>query len=505
MGDFGAHNTRISIQSLPLRLTSFPPNLPRTPSPLARTDSAGWYICENEDFPIELPGSPKIVLPPSASQCRTSSDVEILSQTPSLKLGIPEPSNSTTLEPTPSQPNGSARQPQTTKFKRAIDKVIEEQSDVSAKRAWLQQLRQRLKRKRDEEGAFRASIIRKLNALSTRIETRPLGSEFEQLQSVTDAYLDLERNYTQVEDELIVEEVALFETMKKLSDMLQQTPVPAAMEDTVLSDSESDDTSSTISGSQQVPPSVSAYLSRVGDMRLLRERLAELELEWLTIVDKQSVRQKFGIPMDEESLEFLRDYDEERGQIQEELSEAFHDVKRLRAICDNEGVVMDQYAKGIESVYEDYRDETTQQPTDPLKTSPTDDNHPFFEVGPGQLNRTTFINKWLLHRLRHSTVEISRLKSLPELQSLADKGWDQANISRLALTMWFTDDSTVLSPPSTPSVDCLSENEAELGKDAPQELENRSKMERARSTIGKCNSDRHSRSNPPHRVRSLSV
>ena len=505
MGDFGAYNTDISVQNLSLGFPSIPSNLPRTPSPLARTDSAGWYLCENEDLPIQPHDSLTSLLNPSVSHGGISGDIEIISPTSSLKLGKPEPGNPTSPEFTPSQQNGSAHLPQYAKFRKSIDAIIKAQSDVSAKRMNVRELRQKMKHKRNEEGISRALLMKKLNALSTQIEMRSLGSEFEQLQSVTNEYLDVEVNYNQVEDELMVEEYALFQMMTKLSELLQQNLGPSDMEDTLLSDSESDDTSSTISSLQQVPPSVAAYLSRVGDMRLLQERLAELDTEWLAIVEKQGVRQKIGIPMDEESLEFLRDYDEERRQVQDELNDIFHDVKRLRAVCDDEGVVMDQYAKGIEAVHEDYLDENTQQPTDPLRTSATDDSQPFFEVGPGQLNRTMFINKWILHQLRHSRVEITRLKSLPELQSLAEKGWDAANISRLALTMWFTDDAAVLSPPSTASVGYFSENEADSAKRALQKLENHNSLEGPRPTIRRCNSDRYLRSPPPARFRSLST
>ncbi|RJE24961.1 hypothetical protein PHISCL_02725 [Aspergillus sclerotialis] len=503
MGDFGAYNTDISIQNLSLGFAGIPSNLPRTPSPLARTDSAGCYLCEHEDIPIQPHDSPTGLLHPSTSYGRISGDIEIISPNSSLKLGKPEPGNPTSSEFTPSHQNGSVHQPQHAKFKKAIDAMIKAQSDISAKRMNVRELRQKMKHKRNEEGVSRALLMKKLNALSAQIEMSSLSSEFEQLQSVTNEYLDVEMNYNQVEDELMVEEYALFQMMTKLSELLQQNVAPSVMEDTQLSDFESDDTSSTISSLQRVPPSVVAYLSRAGDMRLLQERLAELDTEWLSIVDKQGVRQKMGISMDEESLEFLRDYDEERRQIQDELNDVFREVKRLRAVCDSEGVVMDQYAKGIEAVHENYLDENIHQPIDPLETSATDDNQPFFEVGPGQLNRTTFINKWILHQLRHSRVEITRLKSLPELQGLADKGWDATNISRLALTMWFTDDAAVLSPPSTPTVGYFSENDVEPAKWARQKLDN--PLERSRPTIRKCNSDRYLRSHPPRRFRSLSV
>lgn len=148
-------------------------------------------------------------------------------------------------------------------------------------------MRQKLKYKREEEGALRAKVTKRLNALSAQKgDIAPLSSELEQLQLATDAYLDLERNYNQTEDELEEQEYALFKTLNKLSNFLQQNSTKVSLEAPKINDYSSDSTSSTASGGQEIPPTVAEYLSRVRDMHILQERLSELESEWLTIADQ---------------------------------------------------------------------------------------------------------------------------------------------------------------------------------------------------------------------------
>lgn len=512
MGDLGAHNAEISINNFPTNLSTLS-SLPRTPSPLSRIHPAGWYLCENKGFSI--PQESIALLALLASRDDIADGIEDLPSTPSITHGQYEQQTPTAPERAVNHPNGSAHLQHTAKLKQALDTAIDQHIDASAKRLAVRELRQGLKYKREEEGAVRATLMKKLNALSTQNgSSAPLLAEFEQLQSVTNAYLDLERNYNRAEDELGAQEYALLKTMNKLSDLLRQTPTPAVFEAsepaTEPGDYGSDDTLTTVSGVQPVPPSVAAYLSRVGDMHILEERLAELHSEWRDIADKQALRERVGLPISDEFLGFLRGYDEEQRQIKKELNEVRVDLNRLRNICNNEGVVMDEYAKDIDVFHDcyDFRpDEFAHQPEDPLKISDTEHLYSFSEPGSGKLDRTTFINKWILQQLRQSTVEIKRFKSRPELQDLGRLGWDDANISRLALTMWFTDDMSAPSLPATVSGGGhIEKNEdgADLSNEAAQEPDSESLWDRRLPTIRRWNSDRYLRSDPP-RVRSLSV
>ncbi|RMJ29079.1 hypothetical protein PHISP_00022 [Aspergillus sp. HF37] len=502
-GGMDVRNVEHSVHNISLSLPDSLANPRGSPSPMARGALGSWYLCENEDLPVpRQPGSQEMLPPPYSE---IGSDPEIVSPTLSLaKRKCDE------KEPTPpasvvSQRPERGRGAQPARLKDAIDRMIESQSEVSAKRLSVRELRQGLKYKREEEGALRAAVMKKLNILSAQTaDTTPLLPELEQLRSATNAYLDMERDYNQAEDELEEQEYAVFKSMKRLSDFLRHNSAPDAMEAPEFSAfNNADEASSTVSGIDEVSPSVAEYLSRVGDLRILQERLSELDGEWMSVTENQSLRQRVGIPMTEESLQFLHRYDEQRMQIQDEMNDVLLDINRLRAACDNDGAAMDQHAKGIDGLQ---LGEITQQPEDPLKTPAVGDTHALFEPGTSeQLSRTTFINKWILHHLRHSSVEIGRLKSLPELQSLEDEGWDEVNISRLALTMWFADDVDASSASSSPLESHAEQKEVSYNDDSPEGHKNDSAWEGTRPMLWRGNSDGQIGSYSPRRLRSLTT
>lgn len=472
------------------------------------TDSGGWYFCENEDLPSPAQRSPQeALLPPHETRSGLISDPEIISLSSLLTRGKRDQ-----LEPDPpaslsDQQSEGGHGNQSGRLREAIERMIESQIEVSAKRLKVRELRQGLRYKREEEGALRATVVKRLNILfAQNVDGAPLLPEFEQLQSATDAYLAMERSYNQAEDELEQEEYALSKTMGRLSDFLRETSATAALDTREFSEYNADDASSTISGLDELPPCVAEYLSRVGDLRIMQERLSELESEWLSIAENQILRQRVGAPMAEESLQFLRRYDEQRMQTQNEINHAFLAIKQVRAVCDSEGVAVDQYPKGLDTIHSLQLGEIAQPPRDPLKTSAVSDSHPFFEPEmPTQLNRTTFINKWILHQLSHSSVEIERLKSLPELQSLEEEGFDDVSISRLALTMWFADDAGAFPPPSSPQGSYGEPKESGYGDDGPGRHHYDRAWERAAHPMpSRSTSERQLGRSSTRRLRSLS-
>lgn len=68
--------------------------------------------------------------------------------------------------------------------------------------------------------------MKKLNTLFVPNRTQDahlVAHEYEQLQSVTEEYLELERNYTVAEDELGMQEYELTLAMERLSGLLHRT------------------------------------------------------------------------------------------------------------------------------------------------------------------------------------------------------------------------------------------------------------------------------------------
>jgi hypothetical protein len=354
-----------------------------------------------------------------------------------------QPSN----QPTEARDHVPQLEPRTTS-----GRLIEQLEDVSARRVRAREMRVALRYKREDEGKHRAALTKRLNSLLAQLNSllaqdHQLTDLVEELQSATESYLDLEQTYHRVEDELDQDEYVLIQSMQRFAKSLgESAPGPSKVSPQAESSASDLDARSCRGEPLAYPPVVVDYLSRVGDARILQERLADLDSQWYNIVDKQKVRSSLNISLDEESLQFLRSYDASRTQIRKELNETMLDVVRLRTICDERGVLPEEYSGDLDFLYGMGLEDVASQIEDPLKTSALDDSSPFYEPGSAKVSSAMFINKWLLHQLRHSSVEISRLKAAPELQQLSDEGWDDANISRLALTVWFSDDTVRNSP-----------------------------------------------------------
>lgn len=505
MGDLGLCNAGISAENDLASLPDILSHLSRSPSPLARMGSSSWYLCENPDLLVQH-DSPMTLLPTSVSDGEIGSDI---GETPFSAACIAQERQKQQSLTTPSRPespasrlNGSTHPLPSGKLKETLENAIEKQDHVSTQRVQLQELRKELKYKKDEEGILRATLMKKLNArFAQNDDSAPPLSDFESLQLAVDKVQELEMNYNQTEDELELEEARLSRLMQKLSDMLQKAHTLNIPEDAEQSEYDSDSASSATSGIPPAPPSVSAYLARIGDMYELRETIEKCEMELQNLEDKKSTRERFGLPMDDESLRLLHHYYEEIKQLQSEISEASRDLDRLRAVCDGEGVVMDEYAKGIDIIHDRGLGDMAGYQTDPLKTSPVGDLYSFFEPGPSKLDQTTFINKWILQQLRQSSLEIRRLKSQSELRSLSEEGWDDANISRLALTMWYRDDLRVASPSASVSEDHLDSKDEDKSIPKEEAREPGDSLLVKRLATRKCNSDRYFGSCAPHRAR----
>ncbi|PWY71701.1 hypothetical protein BO70DRAFT_121205 [Aspergillus heteromorphus CBS 117.55] len=92
-------------------------------------------------------------------------------------------------------------------------------------------------------------------------------------------------------------------------------------------------------------------------------------------------------------------------------------------------------------------------PAHPLKLPP-EQTFASFYLGDGFTTphqRLVLVNCWILHQLRISSLECSRISSLPEWQIRRDFGLSERDISQLVLENWFADD-TVIPRSGDPSV-----------------------------------------------------
>jgi hypothetical protein len=195
-------------------------------------------------------------------------------------------------------------------------------------------------------------------------------------------------------------------------------------------------------------PEAAEYISLVEDARVLRKRLEKLtrgETEYMKIVDQQKFRGQNGLPLDNNAQLFLEQYEDERNDIEEGLNETHLRLENHpgRKLPQDDIVVVtdDEWRDLLKEYLPDY---TKDQPSpDPLRASKLDDRSPFFETArPLPLNKSNFVNHWLLYRLRHSAIEVLQFKSQPELVDLMEKGWDGDSISQMAMRLWYEDGTT---------------------------------------------------------------
>lgn len=333
------------------------------------------------------------------------------------------------------------------KLTKLLDEALNLHEEVSTKRYRARDLRHTLRQKREEEHDLRMALRNTLNLISpdnVHSEAPAISDAIQNLQSATNSYLVLEEEYHKFEDELGQQEYLLEKRMTRLNNILRkQTPALTRQARDIDADAVSDSSLDYDSNDElEISPKEAEYLSLVGDERMLRERLAELEGEYLALIDHRELRERMGIPLDTEALAFLESYEEEKAQIESELELV---LRRTQAHAEH---AKDSTSAALDAEWHEalkaYLPEPPkdQPPLDQLCVSEFEDRSPFFEAAlPISMDKASFINKWLLHRLRHSRIEVLRLKSRPELMNLVHQGWDGDTISEMALMLWYRDET----------------------------------------------------------------
>ena len=230
---------------------------------------------------------------------------------------------------------------------------------------------------------------------------------------------------------------------------------------------------------EDMHPLMVEYLQRMGDIEIREEHLEEVEGEYEDILNKQELRRRVNVSLDEESRMFLSSYKEQHEKAQKALDTTIQEANRLRELCKSEGLLHENTEDTITN-----NDNTNNKDSDsddeiglsqaiqnhqhdhpdPLKATAEEDTHPFFETqisssssSSSKFDRYSFINKWILHQLRHSSLQVSRFKSAPEL-----RGISASVISQWALDVWFRDNDIMTEPPVSP---LITENVAGLGEE----------------------------------------
>lgn len=343
----------------------------------------------------------------------------------------------------PAPPPGSTRDTSANVAK-LIGEVLSAHEDVSAKRYRIREVRHMLRQKRNEEDDVRVALRSKLNLITAENVHEDLAAInhiINDLQAATASYFIFENEYHRQEEELAQLEYDYNIRLERLQTIFKYQGGSLAHLQQIDSDTESSSADYTSDYGDEILPQAADYLSMVGEARILTERLSELETEYLVLVDQRELRERVGIPLDSAALNFLLRYQDERTKIETELELARHNIESHPEHATRSAQIAEEEDNEDEMI-QHFMPEKPEDQTynDPLHSSEFEDSSPFFASAHIQpVNKGTFVNRWLLHRLRHSRVEIMRFKSAPELIDLDSKGWGSDNISKMAMMLWFQD------------------------------------------------------------------
>jgi hypothetical protein len=345
------------------------------------------------------------------------------------------------------------------------------------------EVRTQLRRERealDTQDACFVQELRKVLAGSPNKDLEHILQLSDELQRSRDAFYPMEDDYNKLEERLDAEDFELQEAEMKVYMDLESArtsfvdngdhPFGFQQKDVDLDQASVQDVGQ--------DPAYNEYLSRVGDMGIVQERLQELRLERMHLVEEERVRARVGLPLDYDSIRFLETFDQRHEELRGQHAAMQEELNRMRgALATTSPVLFQSFQFNEEPYSASLGAGTVQQvletpfvinssdlgtaststppsprdilraaqyprsePPDPLLL-PDDDASPVFstedDTGRGVVSTVTFINEWLLNRLRRSTLEVWRFKSALDLEIL---DLDQNQLSDLVVQWWSKDE-----------------------------------------------------------------
>jgi hypothetical protein len=351
--------------------------------------------------------------------------------------------------------------------------LSQKRTSVLALRYEVQEARSSLRHEREDLNTRDAQIIQKLRAAVTNrylTEQDRLLGLLEDLQTSRDSLLPKEDDYERLEDRLNREEWELKEMERTLLGRSVSAQISLLDDDDVIwfeDNLEQGKSSASVhSGLMDDSPPMKRYLSRKGDVEILKEQLTEMQIEHGQLVEDEEIRARIGLNLDADSRAILAGFDKRRDALLREISSVEEDVSRLQDALFNKDDVFfsinrfhgygpelsDQlvteprlpdhfYQLDIEGVMTDAESLSR----DPLLLSGEESRgHEFVDTSDDDtndgINTPRYVNQWLLHILRRSIPEVQRFKSTDELREVKLRH-SQEQIRDMALEWWFKDQS----------------------------------------------------------------
>ncbi|RAK94865.1 uncharacterized protein BO80DRAFT_430369 [Aspergillus ibericus CBS 121593] len=321
---------------------------------------------------------------------------------------------------------------------RARSDCLKQQKLVATERLKVHTLRASMREQREEEANLRDSIGRHLSSIACctcKASAQLIEKDYEALRSMVRSYLDLEYVHDQAEDELEEQEQELSRSAARLiyisylgvnTDTVEGSkskgPVRKSKADlqgpnpspTSPAKFESSSTlfspQSHTSKSQLQGPGILGEDKYHDPVTQIGEGVTTAgPSDLLPGLDEAAIKSCGDLPSLDQILEDVLGPSSDTAQYSGRL-------RRAEYVCGK----------------------------NPFKLAPGERFSPFDpgdSVESPSQRRGRFINNWILHQLRSSSLESSRLRSRPEWQSMREQGFDDTDISRLALERWHSDDT----------------------------------------------------------------
>jgi hypothetical protein len=355
---------------------------------------------------------------------------------------------------------------------------------VVGTRVRAEEARTGLRGEREAMSDVDARFLQQLRSVFARtpnaelLELLRLGEE---VQESRDRFYPMEDDYNKLEDRLDLEEYELHEAESRLYDQLDSSHLSSVKEEDLVaidleSTSQEQATKAELETSrpESHEPAYTEYLSRVGDAHLVLEQLQDLRRERAHLVEEERVRARYGLRLDEDSINFLESFDSVHQRLQDQYA-AIHDS--LATMRQNLG--MDNPLSFATTQFADESSPTGTRVIQLLRAAPPvlvtsdldgsaassphpapangtnepplprtdslllrdDDVSPMFPAGNdndrGPISTVTYINEWLLNQLRRSSLEVWRFKLAEELEGLR---LDESQLRDLVIQWWPKDE-----------------------------------------------------------------
>ncbi|KAL8834491.1 MAG: hypothetical protein Q9170_003726 [Blastenia crenularia] len=179
------------------------------------------------------------------------------------------------------------------------------------------------------------------------------------------------------------------------------------------------------------------YYSRVGDAKIVRERLIELEAQKIQCLDIEREREALSIPLYQENIDFLSNYDSEYAEHLHELEKIENDIHSLGIQAGLLGVkdtIDTAPTHAVGEVLRTYsairRRSPATEPGKPMRFHPTIEEPPrrrsegdVWDIPNDPRSTRERISQWILERLQNSKLEKARHRAILNDPKLGEDIW----------------------------------------------------------------------------------